>query len=258
MRHILSLFLLFFACIFSPFITAGDFETEQFPPNAPTETILLPLATPRQKHPLTRMRRLIYRELWGESPTLPPLETPTKDSQRPQKDQQAFAVYPGQDAAYLDNVVTHLVVSGKLRHNTALRSRSMAMLTSIIATGIARHIFKGFHSNLSAMAIAASGLATGACTWLLANVCTNRGKRKILKARTQYFLEKTPIAQLSVKFLSPEKPLALNHLGSFAVDCKLMRAIDTPAFEQMHSYWTQHQRAYNPGLSHFKFLPVES
>jgi hypothetical protein len=191
------------------------------------EILAQTLTPPKHETGIKAFGYSVYERIWG---TEPDLNTPQTTSAHPTESQ------------YLCTIILHLAQIKQVRHNTALRSRTIAMLTGIIGTGFAHRFFGGFHSDLSTLATTASGLVTGIGSWLLANRCINRDKQEMLSKRTEPLLHNTPAALLQTCYASPKGQINVIHIGDFAIAYKLMQYIDEPTFEHMRSYWIKNQR----------------
>jgi hypothetical protein len=116
----------------------------------------------------------------------------------------------------------------------------LSLLSGLIGTSIAHRIFKGFHGDLSALAIATSALASWACTRSLGKWLINRQKRIILASREQTLLQNTPTGHLYHCLLSPKQPINFCTLGELLIAQKIMGHIDSPTLTRMHNYWDKH------------------
>lgn len=174
-----------------------------------------------------------YNALWGSSPdiTLPDNESKLSDDEFVR-----IANYPR-------DLIHHLTRVAKVKNNTRIRARTIGSLAGMAGFGIAYRICKGFHSNLSALCIAASGLSSGFGIGFLARYLINRRKRASLTLRTRTLLEQTPPQHLLKTELSIKQPIKFDNLGQILVAQKILADIDERTFNQMHSHWQAHSIA---------------
>ena len=87
----------------------------------------------------------IYKNCWGTSPDINPSATETKRY----KGQWEYA------PSYPQDVVRHLMRISAVKHNTHIRSRTLATLASAAGTALAYRFWGAITSNISAARLAA-------------------------------------------------------------------------------------------------------
>lgn len=189
-----------------------------------------------EKIPLTKKITVLassfYKKIWGTSPDI----ALTDDEKLVPRDEYE------REAHYTRNVVLHCLRIGQVQENTTRRSNTLSILAGIFGTGIAHRIVKGFHGDLSALAIASSGLATWACARALGKWVINRGKRTVLEERTQDLLKNTPDGHLYYCFLDPKQSVTFNTLSDICISQRIMEHVDEQTITRMYSYWLGHKK----------------
>jgi len=171
----------------------------------------------------------IYKKLWGTSPDIKPSAAET---QRYQGQWEYAPSYP-------QDVVRHLMRISTVKHNTHIRSRTLATLASATGTALAYHFWGAITSNISAARLAACGLSAYALGYFASSRICNYAKRRALERRTRILTEETPTSLTTHEGLSTRQHISFDNLGQLVINHHALASCDPETLAGMRRHWQE-------------------
>lgn len=169
----------------------------------------------------------IYKNCWGTSPDINPSAPETKRY----KGQWEYA------PSYPQDVVRHLMRISAVKHNTHIRSRTLATLASAAGTALAYHFWGAITSNISAARLTACGLGAYVVGYFASSHICNHFKRRTLERRTRKLMSETPTSLTTCEGLSTNQKVLYDSLGQLTINQYALTHVDAETLARLRVHW---------------------
>ena len=169
----------------------------------------------------------IYKKCWGTSPDIRHSAPETKRYQG----QWEYA------PAYCHDLVRHLMRISAVKHNTHIRSRTLATLASATGTALAYRFWGAITSNISAARLAACGLGVYVVGYFASSHICNHFKRRALEERTCTLISETPASLTTHEVLSTKQYISYVNLGQLTINQYALTHADAETLARMRAHW---------------------